>query len=303
MTLLLIGPSERGRVWSQVFEEAGAPMVFGEDAVEDPTAIEHIACWNPPEELRCYPNLKTVISTGAGVDQMPEMPEGVALVRTLAPSVDEMVRDWVLMASLMLYRDMPCYLAQAAEGDWRAHPPQRASAGRVGIMGLGRIGRLTAATMTDLGFEVAGWSRSGTPVPGIGVYRQDQLEPFLARTDVLICLLPLTDETKGLLSTPVFGMLPPGAVLVHAGRGAQLDMEAMRAALDEGTLKAAMLDVTEPEPLPKDHWAWQDPRVVITPHIGGQTDSEEGARHALDVIRASREGGDLPGLVHRKKGY
>ncbi|QFT96880.1 Glyoxylate/hydroxypyruvate reductase A [Roseovarius sp. THAF8] len=303
MTLLLIGPSERGRVWRQIFDEAGEPMVFGEDAVDDPKAVSHLACWNPPDDLGRYPNLKTVISVGAGVDQMPPMPQGVALVRTLAPSVDEMVRDWVLMATLMLYRDMPRYLAQASEGEWRAHPPQRASAGRVGIMGLGRIGRAVAEVAGALGFDVAGWSRSGAPVAGVDVYGPDDLEPFLARTDLLICLLPLTDETRGLLSSRVFAMLPRGAALVHAGRGAQLDMEAMRAALDDGHLKSAMLDVTEPEPLPKDHWAWQDPRVIVTPHIGGQTDSEEGARHALAVIRASRTGDDLPGLVHGKKGY
>ncbi|WP_422030511.1 2-hydroxyacid dehydrogenase [Roseovarius sp.] len=303
MTLLLLGPPERGQVWGQVFEEAGEAMVFGEDAVDDPAAIVHLACWNPPDDLGRYPNLKTVISTGAGVDQMPPLPEGVALVRTLAPSVDEMVRDWVLMASLMLYRDMPRYLAQAAEGEWLAHPPQRASAGRVGILGLGRIGRAVGEVMASLGFEVAGWSRSGAPVPGIEVYGQDELEPFLARTDLLICLLPLTGQTRGLLSASLFGMLPRGAALIHAGRGAQLDMEAMRAALDDGHLRAAMLDVTEPEPLPQDHWAWRDPRVIVTPHIGGQTDAEEGAGHALAVIRASREGHDLPGLVDQNNGY
>lgn len=303
MTLLLIGPTERGRVWSQVFEEAGERMVFGEDAVADPDAIVHIACWNPPEDLGRYPNLKTVISTGAGVDQMPALPQGVSLVRTFASSVDEMVRDWVLMASLMLFRDMPRYLAQAADGDWCAHPPKAASSGRVGIMGLGRIGRAVADVMTPLGFDVAGWSRSGAPVPGIEVYGEDDLEPFLARTDMLICLLPLTDETRGLLSGRVFGMLPRGASLVQAGRGAQLDMEAMRGALDSGQLRGAMLDVTEPEPLPNDHWAWRDPRVIVTPHIAGQTDAEEGAHHALAVIRACRDGQPLPGLVHQKKGY
>ncbi|MFN3207395.1 MAG: 2-hydroxyacid dehydrogenase [Roseovarius sp.] len=303
MTLLLIGPKERGRVWGQVFEQAGEAMVFGEDAVDDPAAITHLACWNPPDDLGRYPNLTSVISTGAGVDQMPPLPEGVALVRTLAPSVDELVRDWVLMSSLMLYRDMPRYLAQAAEGEWRPHPPQQANAGRLGIMGLGRIGRLVAESTVSLGFDVAGWSRSGADVPGIKVYGHDDLEPFLARTDLLICLLPLTDQTRGLLSTRVFRMMPRGAALVHAGRGAQLDMEAMRSALDDGQLRAAMLDVTEPEPLPQDHWAWRDPRVIVTPHIGGETDAAEGARHALAVIRAGREGNNLPGLVHGNKGY
>jgi glyoxylate/hydroxypyruvate reductase A len=203
----------------------------------------------------------------------------------------------------MLHRDMPRYLEQAGRGEWRTHPPRPASECRVGIMGLGRIGRAAAATLSSLGFEVAGWSRSGHPVDKIEVYGHADLAAFLARTDLLICVLPLTSETRGLIGADVFASLPEGAALVHAGRGAQLDMEALRSTLDAGRLRAAMLDVTEPEPLPQRHWAWTDPRVIITPHTAAETDAVEGARHALAVIRATREGTAVPGFVDNEQGY
>jgi glyoxylate/hydroxypyruvate reductase A len=303
MTLLLLGPPERARAWRPIFDAVGEELVVGEDAVEDASAITHLACWTPPADLGCYPNLKVVISTGAGVDQMPPLPPGVMLARTLAPGIDAMVRDWVLMATLMLHRDMPRYLEQAGRGEWRTHPPRPASECRVGIMGLGRIGRAAAAPLSSLGFDVAGWSRSGHPVDKIEVYGHADLVAFLARTDLLICVLPLTSETRGLIGADVFALLPEGAALVHAGRGAQLDMQALRSALEAGRLRAAMLDVTEPEPLPQSHWAWTDPRVIITPHTAAETDAVEGARHALAVIRATREGTAVPGFVDNEQGY
>ncbi|WP_372675070.1 2-hydroxyacid dehydrogenase [Aquicoccus sp.] len=303
MTLLLLGPPQRARAWHPIFDAAGEDIVVGEDAVRDPSKITHLACWQPPADLGRYPNLKAVISTGAGVDQMPVLPPGVALVRSLAPGIDTLVRDWVLMATLMLHRDMPRYLEQATRGEWRGHPPHPASTARVGIMGLGRIGRAAATSLSSLGFDVAGWRRSGQPVEGVNVYGQADLSDFLARTDLLVCLLPLTDETRGVLGSDLFAGLPDGAALIHAGRGAQLDIEAMRSALDAGRLQAAMLDVTDPEPLPQDHWAWADPRVIVTPHTAAQTDATEGAHHALAVIRATRDGTALPGHVDQRHGY
>ncbi|MFU8864535.1 MAG: 2-hydroxyacid dehydrogenase [Rhodobacterales bacterium] len=303
MTLLLLAMPERAQVWSGVFAAVDEAIVVGEDAVQDPAAITHLACWMPPADMARYPNLRVVISVGAGVDQMPALPVGVQLVRTLAPGIEEMVRDWTVMATLMLHRDMPRYLAQSVKGEWAAHPPRLARDRRIGIMGMGHTGRLVAGSLATHGFPVAGWSRSGTPVQGIEMFGGDALEPFLARTDLLICLLPLTPQTRGLLSSNLFAHLPEGAALVHAGRGAQLDMAALRDALDQGRLTAAMLDVTDPEPLPADHWAWADPRVLVTPHVAAQTDPKEGVRHALAVIRADRAGLPLPGLVDPARGY
>ena len=303
MALLFLSKPERAAVWAEVFAEAGEALVIGEEAVTDPAAITHLLCWMPPQDLRRYPNLRVVISAGAGVDQMPPMPEGVDLVRTLDPGIEEMVRDWVVMATLMLHRRMPDYLAQAEQGLWKARETVHARTARVGIMGMGRIGTLAAETLGALGFRVSGWSRSGRAAAGVPVFDASGTDDFLAQSDILVCLLPLTDQTRGILNADLFARLPAGAALVHAGRGAQLDMDAMRAALDRGALRSAMLDVTNPEPLPADHWAWRDPRVIITPHVAAETDHRTGALHALSVIRATRENRPLPGLVDQSRGY
>ncbi|WP_330647186.1 glyoxylate/hydroxypyruvate reductase A (plasmid) [Thioclava litoralis] len=303
MALLYLSVPERGAVWAQMLARAGVEMVMGEAAVTDPAAITHIACWQPPEDLARYPNLRAVISVGAGVDQMPPMPEGVILSRTIAPGIEQMVRDWVVMAVLALHRDLPLYIAQAREGCWQLHAPRSAHEARVGIMGMGRIGQLVAQTLGALGFEVAGWSRSGQSTAECAVYDQAGLPEFLARSDILVCLLPLTGQTRGLMDAAFLAQLPQGARLVQAGRGPQLDLEALRTALDSGRIAAAMLDVTDPEPLPADHWAWADPRVLITPHIAAKTGHEEGARHVLAVIEATTNGTPVPGQVDQAKGY
>jgi len=303
MALLFHSLPARGAVWADVFAKAGEAFIPNEASVSDPAAVTHLACWQPPEDLSRYANLKAVISIGAGADHFPPLPEGVVLVRTIAPGIEAMVRDWVVMATLALHRDLPIYLDQAARREWRPQTTRLARSRRVGIMGMGRIGRQVAMTLTGMDFPVAGWSRSGSAVDGVEVFGADVLDAFLARTDLLICLLPLTEETRGLMDDAFFGKLPDGARLVHAGRGAQLDMDAMRRAIGSGRLTAAMLDVTNPEPLPDDHWAWSDPRVIVTPHVGSHTDPEEGAHHALNVIRAMRGGDTPPGLVDRLKGY
>lgn len=303
MALLLHSTAERAVAWGRIFADAGEGFIPDEASVTDPAQVTHLACWVPPADLSRYPNLRTVICVGAGTDHFPALPDGVALSRTLAPGIEAMVRDWVVMATLALHRDLPAYLDQSARGEWRQHTPQLARLRRVGIMGMGRIGRLAAESLGALGFPVTGYSRSGEPVEGIQVFGADRLDAFLAGADILVCLLPLTSKTRGLMDDAFFARLPAGAKLVQAGRGAQLDMEALRRALDGGRLSAAMLDVTDPEPLPADHWAWRDPRVLITPHVAAHTDAGEGARHALSVIRADRDGQPVPGLVDRDREY
>ncbi|MCC5960043.1 MAG: glyoxylate/hydroxypyruvate reductase A [Rhodobacteraceae bacterium] len=303
MALMLHSTPERGEIWGRIFNDADEAFFPSEAAVTDPTKITHIACWNLPADLDRYPNLATIICVGAGADHLRALPDGVRLVRTDIPSIAEMVRDWVVMATLALHRDMPVYLDQATRGLWRGVPTRRTRSCRVGIMGMGRIGALAASSLAALGFDVAGFSRSGHPIEGFQIYGADDLDAFLARTDMLICLLPLTDSTRHILGDALFARLPPNAQLVHAGRGAHLDMDAVQRALNNGQLRAAMLDVADPEPLPADHWVWADPRVIITPHVAAHTDAEEGAQFALQVVRAERSGMTPPGLVDIAKGY
>ncbi|MGB0659840.1 MAG: 2-hydroxyacid dehydrogenase [Mangrovicoccus sp.] len=302
MALLYFSPDDRLPAWEKAFSAAGEVLLAGQEAVTDPGAVTHLVCWDVPD-LSAYPNLRVVISKGAGVDHFPPMPPGVKLCRMLAPGIDHLVRDWVIMATLALHRDLPAYLQQAQSGDWTAKNVPLAQDRRIGIMGMGRIGALCANSLMNLGFPVSGWSRSGHDISGALSYTGDQLGEFLAQSDLLICLLPLTEATRGILGPSLFRALPKGALLVHAGRGSQLDMDALHEALDQGQLAAAMLDVTNPEPLPQDHWAWSDTRVIITPHIGARTPGREGAVHALAILKAEKDGTALPGEIHSIRGY
>jgi glyoxylate/hydroxypyruvate reductase A len=303
MALLYLSTHERAEVWRKLFADADEEIVIGEAAVDDPNAITHLACWKPPTDISRYRNLRVVISVGAGVDQIPPLPDGIQLSRTLSPRIDQMVCEWVVMSALMLHRNMATYIDQASRGIWKPHANPMIRETRIGVMGMGRVGLPVARCLKDMGFHVSGFSRSGRPNDGIATYGARDMDVFLADTNLLICLLPLTDDTRGLMSTSFFNRLPIGSRLVHAGRGAQIDMGALRTALDHGRIESAMLDVTNPEPLPGNHWAWTDPRIVITPHIASVTDYEDGARHVLDVIEADRNGRVIPGLVDSTLGY
>ena len=159
MTLLLLSTAERGEAWPRAFAEAGESIAVGEAAVIGPSTIAHIACWYPPKDLSIHTGLKTLTSVGAGVDHLPALPAGIAPSRTIAPGIEAMVRDWVVMATLMAHRDMPVYVAQSRERLWKAGKVAAASNRTVGIMGMRRIARLAAASLGSLGFSVPGVAR------------------------------------------------------------------------------------------------------------------------------------------------
>lgn len=309
MALLYLSKESRGRVWREVFarELPDVPFLTGTEAVTDPAEVRYVATWTVPEGLaRDYPNLEMVISVGAGADQfdLSAVPEHIVLARTVAPSLRTMMRDYVMMGVLAVHRDLPTYLRQQREATWKGWPIVQARKRRVGVMGLGELGGEAVETLRAFGFQVAGWSRSPRTIEGVETFAgADGLAPFLERTDILVCLLPLTAETEGILNADLFAQLPAGAALVHAGRGRQLDHPALLDALDTGRLAAAVLDVVDPEPLPADHPLWRHPSVILTPHIACETDDEEGALSAIGSIKAHRAGAPVPGRVERGRGY
>lgn len=175
---------------------------------------------------------------------------------------------------------------------------------RVGVLGLGSLGQAVLALLVALGFDAAGWSRSRRELPGVSCHAgADELDDFLARTQILVCLLPLTDATRGMLNAALFAKLPRGASLVHVGRGPQLVGADLLRALDTGQLAEAVLDVTDPEPLPSDHPLWLHPCVQITPHIASMTQPQTAARVVIDNLRRHACGEPLVGLVDRARGY
>ena len=304
MAVLYLSTPERGAVFARAFAQRLPEVPFWQGKAEDPEAVRYLVTWTAPVSLaETYPNLRLIFSVGAGVDQfdLTTLPPGMGIVRMLEPGLAEQMREYVSLGVLALHRDLPLYLDNQRDGRWLPAANRRASERRVGVMGLGALGQAALAAIAPFGFPLAGWSRSPKTMPGVECYTD--VDEFLARTDILVCLLPLTPETTGLIDARLFARLPDGACLLHAGRGRQLDHAALLSALDGGRLSAAMLDVTDPEPLPPEHPLWRHPRVIITPHIACQTSSEEGAAHVIAGIRADRAGTPVAGLIDRKRGY
>jgi glyoxylate/hydroxypyruvate reductase A len=304
MALLYTSDPQRGAVFAERFARALPDLPFHIGTAPDPAAVEFLVSWTVPADLeQMYPNLRLIFSVGAGVDQfdLAALPPQVQVVRMLEPGISQQMREYVTLATLALHRDLPLYLGQQREALWKPSHNRPATERRVGVMGLGQLGKAALEALAPFGFQVRGWSRSSRKLPGVETF--SDLPPFLRRTDILICLLPLTAQTASILNADLFACLPTGAALVHVGRGRQLDHEALLAALDAGQLAAAWLDVTEPEPLPREHPLWFHPRVVITPHVACQTRAAEGAQHVINGIRAHRAGLPIAGLVDRERGY
>ncbi|GMG83044.1 glyoxylate/hydroxypyruvate reductase A [Paralimibaculum aggregatum] len=304
MALLFRSDPARGAVFRDAFAEALPELPFHIGAAPEPEAVEYIVTWTVPERLaETHPRLRLIFSVGAGVDQfdLAAVPAGVGVVRMLEPGIPEQMREYVTMAVLALHRDLPGYLVQQRAGLWQSGRNRPAAERRIGVMGLGQLGAAVLGALAPFGFPLAGWSRSPRQIPGVDCYTD--LPAFLARTDILVCLLPLTAETEGLMDAGFFAMLPAGASLVHAGRGRQLDHGALLAALDGGRLSGAVLDVTEPEPLPAGHPFRSHPQILLTPHIACQTRAADGARHVVAGVMADRAGAPVPGLIDRARGY
>jgi glyoxylate/hydroxypyruvate reductase A len=303
MAVLYLSDPTRGAVFRDAFAAALPGIAFHIGEAPDPLAVDWLVTWTVPDDLARYPNLRLIFSVGAGVDQfdLTALPQSVGVVRMLEPGLPQQMQEYITLATLALHRDLPAYLGQQRAGLWKAGRNLPAADRRVGVMGLGMLGQAALAALRPFGFPLAGWARSPRQIDGVACFTD--LDAFLARTDLLICLLPLTAETENILDANLFTRLPRGAQLVHAGRGRQLDHTALIAALDDGQLSAAVLDVTAPEPLPPGHPLWSHPQVILTPHIACQTRPVDGARHVIAAIQADLAGAPIPGLVDRARGY
>jgi glyoxylate/hydroxypyruvate reductase A len=205
---------------------------------------------------------------------------------------------------LTLHREMLAYREQQRTGMWQALATSQATERRVGFLGLGMLAQAAIDRLKPFRFPLAAWSRSKKAVEGVTCFHgDDQLGSFLKGTDILVCLLPLTEQTRGILNARFLSFLPVGARLLHVGRGPQLDQGALIEALDSGHLAAAMLDVTDPEPLPEGHALWSHPKVMITPHIASVTQPHTAAQSVIENIRRYRAGKNPIGLVDRTLGY
>jgi glyoxylate/hydroxypyruvate reductase len=276
--------------------------------IGDRAEIDYALVWRPePGLLASLPNLKLILSLGAGVDHIladPLLPRAVPIVRLVDPYLIAAMSEYVVLQVLRLHRQDLDYQAQQQTRLWRELPQKNAGERPVAILGFGAIGRNAASKLEALGFPVSGWTRRRQATAGFPTHAGIAgLPRLLAASEILVCLLPLTDETEGILNARTFDLLPRGAGLVNAGRGGHLVEEDLIPALDRGQLSAAALDVFRDEPLPPGHPFWRHPRILITPHIAGITNPMTAAPIVLDNIRRFEAGGALLNLVDPARGY
>jgi glyoxylate/hydroxypyruvate reductase len=276
--------------------------------IGDPAEIDYALIWRPePGFLASLPNLKLILSLGAGVDHLlgdPRLPHHLPIVRLVDPHMTAAMSEYVVLQVLRLHRHDLDYRAQQQERVWRELDQKNAADRRVGILGFGELGRDAAKKLKALGFDVAAWSRSEKTAAGVESYAgADGLRHLLGRSEIVVCLLPLTSETEGILNARTLALLPLGAALVNAARGAHLVEDDLFAALASGKLSGAVLDVFHDEPLPADHPFWHHPRVVVTPHVAAFTNPATAAPIILDNIRRFEEGRPLLNRVDPARGY
>lgn len=275
--------------------------------IGDPAAIEAALVWRPPPGmLRGLPNLKAVLSLAAGVDALladPTLPD-LPLCRLVDPSLTRTMSEFVLLQVLKYHRRLDVFRAQQVAGIWQLELPRPPAETGVGVMGLGELGADAARTLAAHGFKVAGWSRTAKAVPGIACHAgPEALGAFLAAAEILVCLLPLTDATRGILDADLFAGLPRSARLINVGRGAHLNEADLLAALESGQVAHASLDVFAAEPLPADHPFWAHARIDVTPHAASYGLPASAAEAVADNLRRLGQGLPLRHVVDRARGY
>jgi glyoxylate/hydroxypyruvate reductase A len=307
MVFLYKSEPKRGAAWARVFAERRPDLPFRIwPETGDPAQIRYMAAWMLPDDLTQFPNLELLLSVGAGIDQLDlsRVPAHLPVVRMIEPALASGMVEYVCWAVLSLHRDMPFYRQSQSIGRWQTRPMRMAATCRVGMMGLGVLGLAALERLATFGYTLSGWSRARRTIDGVTCYAGEaELPDFLASTDILVCLLPLTDETRGILGAASFQRLPKGAGIINAGRGGHLVADDLLAALDSGHLSAAILDVTDPEPLPAAHPLWSHPGVWLTPHIASVTGHESGAEAVLANLDRHERGLAPVGLVDRGRGY
>ena len=277
------------------------------DEVTSPDAIEYAVVWKPPTGgLAQFRNLKCIVSVGAGIDHVladTQLPKHVPIIRTTGSDLTQRMREYVCMHVLLQHRKYPETIAAQQRCEWKPGITPPATMRTVGVMGLGKLGNSVAASLHAIGFNVVGWARSQHAINNITCYSEHQLGEFLAQSEVLVCLLPLTDATENILNRSLFNQLPANASIINVGRGEQLVEEDLIVALDSNQLSHATLDVFRIEPLPAEHPFWTHPKITVTPHIGSLIDPESGGKEIARNLKDFIDGKPVADLTDRHRGY
>lgn len=309
MALLMRTTSDRGPWWRDEFKKALPDLDFRlHPEIGKVEEIDYALVWDPPPGLLAsLPGLKAIFSLGAGVDHLfkdPQLPRHLPIIRMIDPRLTAQMVEYAVLYTLRFHRQIPAYEALMRARDWKELPLKQTGERRVGVMGLGEIGGAVAQAMVGLGFDVAGWSRRPRDIAGVKSFAgAEGLAPFLARSDIVICVLPLTPDTADILNARAFAAMPRGSYVINIGRGRQLVEPDLVAALDGGQLAGAALDVFRTEPLPPDSPLRAHPGVLATPHIAAMTDPRSSVLQIVDNIKRMRAGQKPINTIDTQAGY
>ncbi|MES2185348.1 MAG: glyoxylate/hydroxypyruvate reductase A [Pseudomonadota bacterium] len=276
--------------------------------IQDPADIHYALVWKPPEGFFAgMASLRLIVNLGAGVDSLvkrPDLPAGIPITRLTDPQMARMMAGYVLFAALRHARDIPHFEQAQRQGKWSYRHPRSPDEVRIGVLGLGQLGAVAASELGRLGYTVSGWSRSPAKIEGVQCHAGlETLDGVIAGADILIVMLPLTPQTRGILDRERLKRLPRGAAFVNVARGALVDQVALTELLASGHIGSATLDVFEHEPLPSADPLWGMPNVLITPHLASVAIPSSAAKQIASNIRLVSNGEPPENVIDPARGY
>ncbi len=309
MSILIVTSGKTPNKWIEALKKEDDELpIFDYNEDHDREKIDFALTWNHPRGVfKNYPNLKVIASMGAGVDHILSdsgLPENVKITRVVDEMLTEDLSDFVLAQVMSHLRSLHYYTKTQKEKKWERFQYKRPKDTKVGIMGLGVLGNAVANKLYKNNFRIFGWARTEKDCPNVTCYNgRDQLEDFLQQSEILICLLPLTEDTENILNADLFDMLPEGAYLINVARGAHLVEHDLLEMTDNGHLSGASIDVFREEPLPEDHPFWEHSKINITPHVASLTDPESVAPQIVENYRRMKNDESLQNEVKIEHGY
>lgn len=306
MSLAIICPGKNPDVWIKEFNKLD-PELYIEvyPDITEPEKVEYVFLWQHPEGILLdFPNLKLISSMGAGVDHIlrdKSIPSSIPIVRIVDEKLTFSMTNYVVMAVLNFHRQTSRYQMNQTRKIWDMSSPELDV--KVGVMGVGALGKDVMDKLNYMGFPVVGFGFSEKPDFEYPYYTKDQLDEFLKEVNVLVCLLPLTAGTENILNTRLFEKCNSNTYLINVARGKHLVEDDLIKALEKGQLSGAMLDVYREEPLPGDHPFWDNLKIAMTPHIASVTNPQAAAPQVIENIKRIRENTELINIVNRSRGY
>jgi len=309
MALLLIRNDKNYEPWLKAIKKIDSEFpVFTPKSLKNKDDVKMILTWKAPHgSFEGYKNVQVIGSLGAGADHLfedPSLPEDIKMTRIVDENLIGDMQEFVLALALNSIKNLNNYASLQNEHTWKPIPYKRAPNVTVGIMGLGVLGQTVAKTLDKNGFKLTGWANSKKDIDGLESFADDtELDDFLATAEILVCLLPLTEKTSGILNKELFDKLPKSAYLINVARGGHLVDEDLLDALKSGKLSGAALDVFHTEPLPKGHPFWENDKILITPHTASKSDPASIADQIVDNYNRLKNGEELKNTVSRDKNY